>query len=402
MCVYVKLQLTKDKTIDISLPSGGAKSVSDITGVELFPPDSGDFPAVRLVYRKKAWHVAAAGTVKAPNGELPTRWEDTPHQPTWELPRAFQSPRAALAVNSEMGSFSQTTADAVVQEMMTSGQTASPQPAAEKSSPDGKRRFGVRRDASAPKQEPAKSATSTSLAAKPLFPKAGEAVSSNGRRFTVRPMVEDNFHLCTSLPEFQTLWLSRLLPEGRRPTASSIQLAESALMASILLQPEFIAADGSALAVFVRRDAIFFAGYRRGEPVLWRKCPGVGGSAAMRDTVRRTLGIDEDLVDTVLNDSLIDPRPALEPFMRPVLDQLALSLDYLSGKQGLRFDHAFLMGLGSGAAHWLDYAERSLHVRLVSPDPFEGLAVDKGVEAGDTSRLLVALGAAIAGAEVMQ
>ena len=92
MCVYVKLQLTKDKTIDISLPSGGAKSVSDITGVELFPPDSGDFPAVRLVYRKKAWHVAAAGTVKAPNGELPTRWEDTPHQPTWELPRAFQSP----------------------------------------------------------------------------------------------------------------------------------------------------------------------------------------------------------------------------------------------------------------------------------------------------------------------
>ena len=57
------------------------------------------------------------------------------------------------------------------------------------------------------------------------------------------------------------------------------------------------------------------------------------------------------------------------------------------------------MGVGAGAAHWSAYAEESLHLKLLSPDPFEGLVVDKGVDAGNASRQLVALGAAIAGME---
>ena len=397
----MKLQLTKDKTIEIKFPSGGAKSVSDITGVELFSPGEGECPAIRLVHRKKAWHVAASGFVKPPDGELPMRWEDTPHQPAWEFPRDFASPHAALAINSPMATFAQSTADAVVQDMTTglAAQHDERQPGGDKSSSDGKRRFGIKREQSAqPAPKPA--AKSETSSKKPAFPTAGMPVSENGRRFVVRPMSEENFHLCASLPEFQTLWLSRLLPEGKRPTASSIQVAESALMASILLQPEFIAADGSALAIFVRPDATYLAGYKKGEPVLWRRCPGVGGILAMRDAVRKTLGLDEELVDSVLNESLIDPRPALEPFVRPILGQLSLSLDYLTGKHGLKFDHAFLMGVDAGASHWSRYAEESLRLRLVSPNPFDGLALDKGVDAGDASRHLVALGAAIAGAEV--
>ena len=327
------------------------------------------------------------------------RWEDTPHQPIWEMPREFTSPHAALAANSPMATFAQSTADAVVQDMMA-GLPAQDikSTSAEKASLDGKKRFGIKRDQ--PAAQPQKPATTPEASAhRPEFPEAGKPVSENGRRFVVRPMAEENFHLCASLPEFQTLWLSRLLPEGKRPTASSIQVSESALMASILLQPEFIAADGSALAIFARPDSTYLAGYKKGEPVLWRRCPGVGGTLAMRETVRATLGLDEELVDSVLNESLIDPRPALEQFVRPILGQLSLSLDYLVGKHGLKFDHAFLMGIGAGAAHWSAYAEESLHLKLLSPDPFEGLVVDKGVDAGNASRQLVALGAAIAGME---
>ena len=396
----MKLQLTKDKTIEIKFPSGGgAKSAGDITGIELFAPGETGCPAVRLIRKKKGWHIAATGFVKSPNGELPMRWEDTPHQPIWEMPREFTSPHAALAANSPMATFAQSTADAVVQDMM-SGLPAQDIKSAlsEKTSLDGKKRFGIKRDQ--PAAQPQKPATTPEASAhRPEFPEAGKPVSENGRRFVVRPMAEENFHLCASLPEFQTLWLSRLLPEGKRPTASSIQVSESALMASILLQPEFIAADGSALAIFARPDSTYLAGYKKGEPVLWRRCPGVGGTLAMRETVRATLGLDEELVDSVLNESLIDPRPALEPFVRPILGQLSLSLDYLAGKHGLKFDHAFLMGIGAGAAHWSAYAEESLHLKLLSPDPFEGLVVDKGVDSGNASRQLVALGAAIAGME---
>ena len=120
----------------------------------------------------------------------------------------------------------------------------------------------------------------------------------------------------------------------------------------------------------------------------------------MRDAVRKTLGLDEELVDSVLNESLIDPRPALEPFVRPILSQLSLALDYLTGKHGLKFDHAFLMGVDAGTSHWSRYAEESLHLALVSPNPFDGLVLDKGVDADSASRHLIALGAAIAGAEV--
>ena len=396
----MKLQLTKDKTIDIKLPfGGGTKSALDITGIELFAPSETDCPAVRLVYRKKAWHVAATGFVNAPNGELPMCWEDTPHQPVWEMPREFTSPHAALAANSTMATFAQSTADAIVLDMMAGisaqdGKTA----AGDKTPSDGIRRFGIKREQQAPQQQkPAAKPESSSR--KPTLPAEGTPVSENGRRFVVRPMAEDNFHLCASLPEFQTLWLSRLMPEGKRPTASSIQVSESALMASILLQPDFIAASGNALSIFVRQDATYLAGYKKGEPILWRRCPGVGGVLAMRDAVRTTLGLDEELIDSVLNESLIDPRPALEPFVRPILSQLSLSLDYLASKHGLKFDHAFLMGVGAGASHWSTYAEESLRLKLVSPNPFDGLVLDKGVDPSNATRQLVALGAAIAGME---
>ena len=120
----------------------------------------------------------------------------------------------------------------------------------------------------------------------------------------------------------------------------------------------------------------------------------------MRAAVKRTLGVGDELVDSVLDESLVDPRPALEPFVRPVLAQLELSLAYLASKHSLKFDHALLMGLGAGASHWSAYAEESLRLRLVAPDPFEGLAAEKGVDASGGSKYLVALGAAIAGAEV--
>ena len=51
------------------------------------------------------------------------------------------------------------------------------------------------------------------------------------------------------------------------------------------------------------------------------------------------------------------------------------------------------------AAHWSSYTEETLHLRLVAPDPFEGLVKDKGVDVPDSAPYLIALGAAIAGTE---
>ena len=394
----VKIQLTKNKTIEFGFPGtgngGGAKSKVDLVGVELFSGDARGCPAVRLYRKKNLWRLGAADFIKPPDGELPVSWEDTPRQPKWELPHDFQSPSAALAVNSQLGSFGQASSEAIIQEMIHGA--APVKESASAAGEIGKRRLGIKH-AIAPAQpatpQPAANAK------RPEFPNDGIPVSENGRRFVVRPFAEDDFHLCASMPEFQALWLGRLLPEGKRPTAGSIQLAESALMASILVQPEYLEAKGNMLAIIVRENAIYFAGYKEGLPVLWRRCPNTRGYMAMRNAVRKTLGVDEELVDSVLEDSLVDPRPALEPFIHPVLEQLELARAYLTGKHRIAADKVMLVGLPRGAEHWRHYAEEALKLQLVAPSPFAGIEIDKGVKTDDPTAFLAALGAALAAAE---
>ena len=138
----MKLQLTKTKTIDISFGGKGRNASSDLTGVELFGDDPRGVPAVRIARRKSAWHLLAADFIKPPQGELPERWEDVSHRATWELPSAFQSPHAALAVNSRLAVFAQATAETILQDM------ARGIPADAPSALDSvKKRFAVRRSA---------------------------------------------------------------------------------------------------------------------------------------------------------------------------------------------------------------------------------------------------------------
>ena len=122
----------------------------------------------------------------------------------------------------------------------------------------------------------------------------------------------------------------------------------------------------------------------------------------MREAIGKTLGVGEELINDVLEDSLVDPRPALEPFLHPVLQQLDLARAYLAGKHSLNADRVLLLGLPCGAGHWQHMAEESLKMHLISAKPFDGLVLGKGVDAAIGHICLVALGAAIAAAEVEQ
>lgn len=402
----MKLQLTKSKSIEIGFGGKGAKrpSAADLTGVELFGGDARGCPAVRLVRRKGVWHLAAAGFVPAPGGELPEKWEDTPHQPKWELPTPFQAPHAAIAVNSTQAVFAQATADTIVQDIARG-------PSAAKAEPGGaagaQKRLGLRRPAQA-QPPPERSAPAKKA---PALPEPGVPLSENGLRVAIRPTAEQGFHLEAALPEFQALWLSRLLPEGRRPTASSIQPRDAALMASVLAQPLFREAGGDALAVFVGDRSIHFAGYKAGAPVLWRRCPAAGGYQALREAIKRGLGVGDDLVESVLDDSLVDPRSALEPLLGPVLDELELSRAYLADRHAVRPAKIILLGLPAGAAYWRRFALESHRLDLAAPGVFEGVEfpakakpgeIDAAAQGADATAFLPALGAALAAAEVDQ
>ena len=396
----MKLQLTKDKTIDVKMPweksaaggSFGRRGPSDVTGVFLDPANPRGYPAVRLQRRKGAVQVVAAGFVPPPEGKLPTSWDDLHNQAKWTLPHDFQAPQAALAVSSPGMFIRQTTVDALMADEQAQD--------ASSSAPTTKKRLGVRRSSEpAPVQD--KKAGKMTEAPVPYVP-----VSHGGNRFVTVPLDEKTFILQAGLPEYQVLWLSRILPEGHRPTACSVQVEPSALLASLLQQPDFVAADGTAVAVFVTRTTIYFAAYRHGALLLFRECPGALGYEVMRELVKSGLSVTDDLVESILENSLIDPRPALEPLVSPVLQQLQLSLDYLAQRYDVHVDRVFLMGLSAGARYWSSFAEETIGVPFVSPGAFEGFGnLAKGVQLpddlmpGSSQIYLAALGAARAAME---
>ena len=389
----MKLQLTKTKTIELSFgkgKGGGKRSKSaDIVGVELFGGDARGVPAVRIARKKSTWHLLSAGFVKEPAGELPEKWEDVSHRSTWELPAAFQAPHAAIAANSKMSLFSQSTADTIQQDIAR----GIPVGEASAQSDPGKKRLSLRRAEQAPAPAP-------SEAAAKQLPAPGVPTAINGMRFAVRPMAEDGRLLEAALPEFQVLWISRLLPEGHRPTTSSIQPAEASLMASVLAQPFLADAGGSALVMFMLPNRVVFAGYKNGMPVLWRHCPVQGGYVAMQNAVKRGLGLDDEMVKSVLEDTLIDPRGALEPFLGPIFGELELSRAYLVGNHGMNIDKVFMLGLPVGVEHVCAFARDSFKMELSQPGVFDGLQLPpKGEVAADWA-FLPALGAALAASGV--
>lgn len=395
----MKLQLTKTKTveIDFSRLGGGRKALTDVTGVALNGDDARGCPAVRLVHKKSGWHVVAAGFVPAPQEALPDSWEEANKaQTAWSLPQAFQAPSAALAVSSPHAFTRQTTPDALTADLVRAAPKAPSAPPL--------RKLGVRRlEKKAAAPAPAPSSGVTGTAAVDVRP--GVPASSDGVRFVMQPLAESPFVVQAGLPEYQVAWLSHLLPEGRRPTVASIQTLPSALLASLCEQPEFVAAGGTAFAVFVMRNAVYLAGYESGRLIMFRSCPGAAGWEMLREGVKLRLGLEEEMVDEILDDALIDPRSAMEPFVRPVLQQLEISLDYLRSRHNLHIDKVFIMGMPSGARYWSQMSEEALHIPLVSPSVFKGLSLpakDAELAALTPSKsqaFLAALGAARAAME---
>lgn len=391
----MELQLTKTKTIDLSL-GGGRRALSDVTGVVLNSDDARGCPAVRLVHKKNVWSVVAAGFVPTPVDSLPESWDEANKAQTpWSLPAAFQAPHAALAVLSPNMFTRQTTPDVLTADLVQTAPKVSATPPP--------RKLGVRRlekKPAAPAAKPAEGAADKGLDVKPGIP-----TQASGVRYVVQPLAEKPFVIQAGMPEYQVVWLSRLLPEGRRPTASSIQTLPSALLASICEQPAFNAAGGTAFAIYVMRNSVYLAGYKDGQLLLFRSCPGVAGWEMLREGLKLRLGLDEEMVDEILDDALIDPRSAMEPFVRPVLQQLEISLDYLQNRHNLRIDKVFIMGLPSGARYWSQMAEETLRMPLIAPSVFDGFALPpKNHELAEltpskSQAFLAALGAARAAME---
>lgn len=387
----MKIQLTKTKSIEVALPFGGGEAgcaMSDVTGIDLDWDNPKGCPAVRLARRRGAWQVMAAGYVPAPAVKLPANWDEMKKSTcVWSIPSQFQASVAAVAAHSESVVARQTTLDGIRSEAVLPS-----------SSPMKLKKAGA---------EPKSAGAPTGPAAvKTLEIAPGVPVSRGGQRFVVQPLADDGFVLQAGMPEFQVLWLSRLFPEGRRPTVASVQVPLLAKVASLATQSEFVAAGGTGMAVFVEAEAVYFAGWKEGRLALLRQCPGARGWRAVRTAVKDYLHLEEEMVDEVLDGSFVDPCVAMEPFLRPVFRELGLSADYLSHRLGFRAEWSYLMGLPSGGRYWNKLAEETAKITFIVPHAFDGLEISPRrrrfvpeMTPSASQEFLVALGAARAAME---
>jgi len=351
----VKIQISKTKSFEWTPPWERVNTtVDDVVGIELNSGNPQGCPAVRLQRHKDAIGVVAVGFVDEPRGALPSSWDELGRQPRLSISSRFRADCAALSINSPDAFTRQTAAEPFLAHL--------------EESPEG------------------------------------VALSKDGSRSVFRRMADESSVLQASLPEYQVLWLNRLLPEGHRPTVVSVQTTASTLLACLARQPHFCEESDEA-AIFVSASSITLAGFRKGMPLLFRECPGAAGVAAMREAVKTKLSLDDAMVETVFaNNGIIDTRPALEPLLTPVVSQIELSLDYLKSRLGAEPRRLFLMGNAVGCNALRHAIGDRLSLPLESPNPFDGLVLPARASdwkgqycVGETPALfLSALGAALA------
>lgn len=314
------------------------KAYTDVVGLEIGAGTGSGVPAVRLRKRNGKTELLAAGFLDLPD-RLPAS-AGACDVPVWTLPGPFRAPRAALAINSPL--------------------------------------HFLRHAAGGNGEEAADHATAF--------------------RRVSRQTAPDMPRLVAGLPEFQAAWAARLLPEGHRPTACSIQVAAAAAMSGFTASPAFVQAGGNAVALFVYAQVTSLAAFQDGGLVFYREHPM--GMEHLRGAISSQMGIDASLTDAVLEDTLIDPTSVVEPVLRPLYRQIEISADYLLRRRKCQVENFFVSGVTAGAPYWSKLFARMMNQSLVFCSPLDGIErVGPGAHLPDdvvkrAPLLMTALGAA--------
>jgi len=201
------------------------------------------------------------------------------------------------------------------------------------------------------------------------------------------------------LPEALARRVARLLPEGHRPTAVSLQVSPLARVNAFAASPALASAGGTALLVQIAPSSTTIALFAKGAMTLYREL-SVGEEDALR-AVAGPMNVDKATARELLEGGLVDPAPFLGPLLLPVFRQAELSADYALRRDGLAVERIFLSGPAAMAPHWAALFRDQTGREAAVCDPLadfpqeEGAALPPDFKAV-SGRFAVALGAAAA------
>jgi len=305
------LSLMKSAPLQVKF-SPQSKPFTDVVGLEVGAGHPDGVPAVRLRKRDGKTELVAAGFLHL-QGTLPETPDAAAVDMTrWSIPKPFHAPYAALAITSQQAF--------------------------------------LRHSAGADEEA---------------------ANKQNVYRTVTRALAHDLPPLTAGMPEFQAAWATRLLPEGRPPTACSLQVSSAAAINAFMTAPLFDSLSGTAVVLFVFHGHTSLAAFHESKLVLYREHPV--GYGHLRTAISNQMRIDPLLADAVLDDTFIDPSPMIEPVLRTLFRQIEISYDYLLRRRNCQMQHFFVCGLPSGAKYWDQLFTRMLNLPLLVFHPFEDL-----------------------------
>ncbi|MBQ6103770.1 MAG: hypothetical protein IJL06_08875 [Kiritimatiellae bacterium] len=274
--------------------SGRKGPPSDVVGIEVGAGLAEGAPAVRLRRAPDgALRIAAAGFVPVVSDVASILAMPADMRGPWSLPTAFRAPAAALAVTSP---------DALVRQS--------------DSVEDATADFDV-----------------STLRTK---------ASATGKKGAL-PFV-------AFMPEELAKRVARLLPEGHKPTAVSVQVSPLARVNAFAASPALDAAGGTAVLVQIASNATTIALFARGSVALYREL-SVGEEDSLR-AVAGPMNVDNATAKELLEGGLVDPAPFLGPLLMPVFRQAELSTDWVLRRNGLVVERFFVAGPPALAPHW--------------------------------------------------
>lgn len=292
------------------------KKYTDVVGIELGSGLSG-VPAVRLVKGKHGVEIKAIGILDLLDTLPQAVGAPASDVPVWSLPKPFCSPHAALTVTSKLSFLRHTS--------------------------------GANED----------------------IPEKKQCLYRDIRRAFAPDMPE----LVAGIPEFQAEWAARLFPEGRAPTACSLQISQLAIMSGFNHHPSVKKAEGSSVALFVSSHTTTLVAFQNRIPVLYREYPL--GSSHVQQEVASKMQLSPILVQQLLEEDAMDASPYFEPLLKPLLRQVEIMNDYLSRRRNAPASNFFISGSLIGGRYWNAIFKKMIGKELTYCPPFEGIPLAK-------------------------
>lgn len=201
------------------------------------------------------------------------------------------------------------------------------------------------------------------------------------------------------MPEELARRVARLLPEGHRPTAVSIQVSPLARVNAFAASPALAEAGGTAVLIQIAANATTIALFAKGAVSLYREL-SVGEADSLR-AVAGPMNVDDATARELLEGGLVDPAPFLGPLVMPIFRQAELSTDYVLRRNGLVVERFFVAGPAALAPHWAKIFRDQTGREATVCDPIAGFPQEEGAslpaDFGKVSGLFAAaLGAAAA------